>query len=157
MMNILGNRKALKLFGLSVIIVFILGCGEDEVKKPSDISNPCPGTPTVTDVDGNEYNTVLIGNQCWMKETLKKGTMINSEDEMEDNSIIEKYCYDNNPINCETNGALYQWNEIMQYSATEGTQGICPSGWHIPSIDEWEDLRNYIEGSESSGAKKLRS
>ena len=149
-------RKMLTLFGL--LLFLIAACNKDnEEEKPSGISTPCPETPTVTDLDGNVYNTVLIGNQCWMKEILKTGTMINSEDEMEDNNVIEKYCYDNNPINCETYGGLYQWNEIMQYKTTEGIQGICPSGWHIPTHDDWMELLNYSDCSDQSGAKKLRS
>ncbi len=96
----------------------------------------CP--PTVT-YAGKTYNTVLIGNQCWLKENLNVGTMVNSTtqaDSQRNNGIIEKYCYDNNPANCETYGGLYQWNEAMQYSKTPGAQGICPPGWHIPTLEE---------------------
>jgi len=96
---------------------------------------PCPGLPTVT-YEGKTYNTVLIGEQCWLRENLDVGTMIDSTQNQTDNSIIEKYCYNDNPSNCTIYGALYQWNEAMQYSTTPGTQGICPSGWHIPTDTE---------------------
>ena len=68
-----------------------------------------------------------------MKENLNVGTLINGDVEQTNNSIIEKYCYDNDTANCTTYGGLYQWNEAMQYVTTPGTKGICPDGWHIPT------------------------
>ncbi len=111
--------------------------------------NPCPGTPTVTDADGNVYNTVQIGSQCWMRENLRVGTTIEGSMNMTDNNIIEKYCYDDDPSNCEVFGGLYQWNEIMNYSEVEGTQGICPSGWHIPSDQDWKYLEMHLGMSQA--------
>jgi uncharacterized protein (TIGR02145 family) len=63
---------------------------------------------------------------------------------MTDNATIEKYCYDNNPANCTTYGGLYQWDEAMQYSTTEGAQGISPNGFHIPKEVELYTLENYL-------------
>jgi uncharacterized protein (TIGR02145 family) len=105
---------------------------------------PCPGTPTVT-YEGQVYNTVLIGTQCWLKENLNVGTMIPGSQEMEDNVVIEKYCYDNDPANCDTYGGLYQWYEMMQYTTQQGTQGICPMGWHIPTDDELKILEGTVD------------
>jgi len=105
---------------------------------------PCPGIPTVT-YEGQVYNTVLIGSQCWFKENLNVGTMINGSENMSDDGVIEKYCYDNDPANCEAYGGLYQWNEMMEYSTTAGTQGICPSGWHLPTDDEWKILEGTVD------------
>jgi hypothetical protein len=68
---------------------------------------PCPTTPVVA-YEGQTYNTVQIGNQCWFKENLNVGTMIPGDQEMTDNGIIEKYCYDNDPANCAIFGGLYQ-------------------------------------------------
>jgi len=48
--------------------------------------------------------------------------------------------------NCATYGGLYQWNEAMQYSITPGTQGICPSGWHIPTFSEFQTLVTAVDG-----------
>ncbi|HSW54316.1 MAG TPA: FISUMP domain-containing protein [Ignavibacteriaceae bacterium] len=96
---------------------------------------------------GKDYNTVLIGNQCWLKENLDVGTMINSTIHSTNDSIIEKYCYGNNPANCDTYGGLYQWNEAMQYVQTEGAQGICPEGWHIPTEVEFNDLYSVVGGN----------
>jgi len=105
---------------------------------------PCPGIPTVTDIDGNIYNTVLIGTQCWMKENLKVGTRINGAEQMTDNGIIEKYCYDDDPANCGVYGGLYQYSEMMQYSTN--LQGICPEGWHLPGdTEEWCILETFLD------------
>ena len=114
---------------------------------------PCPGTPTVTDADGNVYNTVQIGGQCWMKENLRVGTRIDGSQEMTNNSTIEKYCYDNDPANCDIYGGLYQWNEMMQYTTQEGVQGICPSGWHLPTDGEWTIVTDYLGGENVAGEK----
>jgi len=108
--------------------------------------NPCPGVETVP-YAGKTYNTVQIGDQCWLKENLNVGTKINSDslsDNQTDNGIIEKYCYDNDESNCATYGGLYQWDEAMQYTTQEGTIGICPSGWHIPTLAEFEALEDYV-------------
>ncbi len=86
-----------------------------------------------------------------MAENLNVGAMINSitggtysNGEQTDNGTIEKYCYDDNTNNCNTYGGLYQWNEMMQYVTTEGTQGICPPGWHIPTEAEWQILEMHL-------------
>jgi len=61
------------------------------------------------------------------------------------NGSIEKYCYNNISGNCDTYGGLYEWNEMMQYTTTEGVQGICPDGWHIPTNVEWCLLEQYLD------------
>ena len=104
---------------------------------------------------GQIYNTVSIGTQTWLKENLNVGTMIisngsNTNQQQTDNSIIEKYCYNNNANNCNTYGALYEWNEAMQYVTTEGTQGICPSGWHIPTEVEYQTLKAAVSNSSNA-------
>ena len=111
------------------------------------------GTVLIDERDGKSYNTVLIGTQCWMAENLKTGSIISSggsSDNQINNSVIEKFCYDNGPASCNDDGGLYQWNEAMQYSTTEGAQGICPSGWHIPTDDEWKTLEMYLSMSQLS-------
>ena len=64
---------------------------------------------------GKTYNTVQIGTQCWLRENLDVGTMVLGAQTKPTTSTIEKYCYNNNPVNCATYGGLYQWNEAMQY------------------------------------------
>jgi uncharacterized protein (TIGR02145 family) len=106
---------------------------------------PCPGIETVT-YGEQVYHTVLIGEQCWLKENLNVGKKISSNNPMSDDGEIEKYCYGNIDANCDTYGALYQWREAMLYSVTEGARGICPEGWHIPTNVEW----NTLEGTTDS-------
>lgn len=98
---------------------------------------PCPGTLTVT-YEGQVYNTIQIFSQCWLKENLNVGTMIQGDLNMTDNGIFEKYCYYNESDSCAKYGGLYQWDEMMQYTIQQGTQGICPPGWHLPTDVEWE-------------------
>ena len=95
------------------------------------------GTSTAKDIDGNIYNTVQIGEQCWMKENLK--VTKNPEGEK-----ITRYCYDDDESICETDGGLYDWNTAMNGSTEEGAQGICSDGWHIPKDLEWHILENYL-------------
>ena len=77
----------------------------------------CEGISSVN-YQGQTYYTVEIGDQCWFKENLNYQTG-------------NSWCYDNNPANCDTYGRLYDW---------ESSQGVCPSGWHLPSDNEWKEL-----------------
>lgn len=101
---------------------------------------------------GRSYNTILIGSQCWMAENLDVGEMINNTDLSSDNGILEKYCYGNAPGNCSKLGALYRWDELMQYDTNRYNQGICPEGWHLPNTDEWDTLVNHYGGQSLAGA-----
>jgi len=95
--------------------------------------------------DGQQYPTVQIGTQCWMAKNLNVGTMVNGNLNQTNNSTIEKYCYNNDVNNCNTYGGLYQWDEAMGYTTTAGTQGICPTGWHLPTDAEWCTLTTFLD------------
>lgn len=114
------------------------------------IGDPCPRLPTV-EYEGKTYNTVQIGDQCWLKENLNVGVIIHTDSVMADNDILERYCYDNLEAYCEEYGGLYQWNEMMQYSDIEGGRGICPEGWHIPSQEEWNILEGTVDSFYEAG------
>lgn len=105
---------------------------------------PCLGTPTV-EYEGQVYNTIQIFSQCWLKENLNVGNMIPGEQDMTDNEIIEKYCYNNINDSCVKYGGLYQWDEMMQYSVQLGAQGICPPGWHVPTDEEFKVLEGAVD------------
>ncbi len=111
------------------------------------------GNPFIDARDGQSYNTVLIGAQCWMAEDLNIGTMVPATTEMTNNLIIEKYCYTNNTANCDVYGGLYQWDEMMQYLTTPGVQGLCPADWHLPADSEWTTLTDFLGGSSVAGGK----
>ncbi|PIE87938.1 MAG: hypothetical protein CSA04_04475 [Bacteroidetes bacterium] len=127
---------------------------------------PCPGMPTVTDVDGNDYNTVFIGGQCWMRENLKVTHYPNGDAiphitgseawyALADNNTDDAYCYYNNNLNGEY-GALYTYaaaiGDNWERDNTEG-QGICPEGWHLPTDGEWTTLIGYLGGEGVAGGK----
>lgn len=95
--------------------------------------------------DNRSYSTVQIGEQCWMAENLNAGTRINTTQEPADNGVIEKYCYQDNEDNCDIYGGLYKWDELMGYTTAEGSQGICPEGWHVPSDAEWCELEQEVD------------
>jgi len=99
----------------------------------------------ITDVrDGKQYQTVQIGTQCWMAQNINIGTRIDGLTNQTQNGTIEKYCYGNDEANCTTHGGLYQWDEMMDYSTTPGTQGICPPGWHVPTDPEMSLLSGFV-------------
>ena len=124
--------------------------------NPSDVDGqPCIGIPTVTDIDGNIYNTVKYGNQCWMKENLRTtryadGTLIPSG--IENNSNTDPYFYDyiSSGIPLTERGYLYNWPAAMHgmnssNAIPSGVQGVCPNGWHLPSMEEYARLIDYLE------------
>lgn len=107
--------------------------------------------------EGQTYATVIIGEQCWMAENLNVGIAIIGSNEQTNNTLIEKYCYNNEEDSCDIYGGLYQWAEMVQYlnGATNTTswdpvptghvQGICPPGWHIPTDEEWKILEGHVD------------
>jgi uncharacterized protein (TIGR02145 family) len=111
---------------------------------------PCPGTPTIT-YEGQVYNTIQIFSQCWLRENLNIGKMISGTEDQQNNDTIEKYCYNNELDSCTKYGGLYQWDEVMQYSIVASSQGICPSGWHIPSDKEWKVLEGSVDSQYGIG------
>lgn len=121
--------------------------------------NPCPGMPTITDIDGNTYNTVQIGSQCWMADNLKTTTYHNgvpipkiSNDNDWSNLTTGAYVWYGNNIDWKgLYGALYNWY------ATIDANELCPTGWHVPTNDEWTQLTYYIGGVGSPHGNELKS
>jgi uncharacterized protein (TIGR02145 family) len=113
------------------------------------------GTSTVSDVDGNAYNTVSIGTQCWTKENLKvtkynDGTDIPLDvsggsggdgvgETWSGLSTGARTVIDNNNINIGTYGYLYNWFTVSD------SRGLCPNGWHVSTISDWYKLANFID------------
>jgi len=96
------------------------------------------------------YKTKQIGSQLWMAENL-------------DYNVEGSKCYNDDTANCTTYGRLYSWATAMGIDAKYNSelwggsdvkhQGICPTGWHIPSYAEWITLVNYAGGDETAGTK----
>ena len=114
---------------------------------------PCPNAATVTDYDGNVYNTVLIGQQCWMKENLRTTRYANGNSIALGSGTSTETAYRYYPANSSATvsiyGYLYNWMAVMgNYTSSSanpsGVQGICPDDWHVPSDAEWTQLTNYV-------------
>jgi len=108
-----------------------------------------PPTGTVTDYDGNVYETIEIGTQTWMKENLRSLHYA-------DGSTIEGvYAYEDNESNVADYGRLYIWDAVMGIgkSVSEKAQGVCPDGWHVPSKVETEILDDFLGGHMVAGGK----
>ena len=96
--------------------------------------------------ESQPYHSVLIGTQYWLKENLNVGTWIDGSQNQTDHNNISKYCPDNNPDYCATYGGLYQWNQAMQFVTVNGAKGICPPGWHIPTLNDLNTLATTVSG-----------
>lgn len=115
--------------------------------------NPCPNVAVVTDIDNNVYNTVQIGQQCWMRENLRTTRYADGNEIPLSNSIgynvAYRYYPNNDSSNVFTYGYLYNGYAVMYSSSPDdssGTvQGICPTGWHVPSSADWTQLTNYVQ------------
>lgn len=100
---------------------------------------PCPLTNTISD-GTNSYPTVVIGKQCWMAQNLRTTAGLDYRDDY--------FHVNNNENNDEEYGLLYTWYATTHSQAQDGehpmVKGICPEGWHIPSIAEWNTMTSYI-------------
>ncbi len=142
------------IFALSFLLALgLFSCKKDE------------GPETVTDVDGNVYKTVKIGDQIWMAENLrvthyKDGSPIPY---VSDNTIwsglnTPAYCWYNNDeaSNKNTYGALYNWFTVNAKGA-DNIPKLAPEGWHIPSDAEWQILADYLGNSDGGQLKETGS
>ncbi len=116
------------------------------------VSNPCGGITQVS-WQGYNYSVVGIGTQCWLAENLRathNGCLSNTWNE----SAPLNACATHGPNEGGSQGSymdglssgmvLYQWGAAMNGSTTEGAQGLCPTGWHIPTDAEWTILTNFV-------------
>jgi len=109
--------------------------------------NPACGMSMVDYRDNITYPTANFNGKCWMTQNLRYGTSLAASTPQSDNCSVEKYCLTTD-LNCTTYGGLYQWDELIQYGVTAGPayQGVCPPGWHVPTMAEWQDLIDYVAG-----------
>lgn len=136
MITVYPNYKLALTFSITIMIVIVIITSV----YGQDI------TGTVTDIDGNVYKTVKIGDQWWMAENLKVTHYTNSDviPNVTDNSTwinlkTGAYCnYDNNEANVATYGRLYNWY------AVNDDRIIAPAGWHVPTSAEWQTLLDYL-------------
>jgi uncharacterized protein (TIGR02145 family) len=120
----------------------------------SNLTSCTGGLTAVSDIDGNTYPVVQIGSQCWMAENLRttkfnNGTVIPNVMGNLDwvNVNAPAWCnINNNPLNDTIYGKLYNW-------FTVSAANVCPTGWHVPTDDEWTVLTDYLGGELIAGGK----
>ena len=109
----------------------------------------------VTDIDGNQYSTVIIGNQEWMAENLNTTKYANVDiiEHTTDNTYwaftpVGMWRHYNDSVEHElTYGKWYNWYSVID------PRNICPSGWHVPFTNEWDSLAIYLGGAQIAGGK----
>ncbi len=134
-------------------------------------------TTILTDIEGNEYNIIKIGTQIWMTENIKvthydnsgtlgaaipndpgNGAGVFTASEwvaLSSDATSKAYCYYNDNANNEkdTYGALYTYAAATNGDTDGTTQGLCPTGWHLPNNTEWTTLTDFLGGSNVAGSK----
>ena len=146
------NRLLISLLLIGLVLIITNSCMKDDANKDDSLT-----FGTLTDIDGNIYKTITIGNQTWMAENLKTtkysdGTLIGttspaSLDIFDENFPKYQWVYNGTESNVSTYGRMYTW-----YALTSSCN-ICPSDWHIPTDSEWESLIDYLGGYEVAGSK----
>ncbi len=138
-----------------VLILTTNSCKHDDGNNNENPPIVLPNCGTVTDIDGNVYNTITIGTQCWMKENLKvthyrNGSSIPNvtDSVLWGNLTTGAYCIYNNEVNNSTTyGRLYNWYAVAD------SRNIAPSGWHVPTNGEWQILIDYLGDKPLAGGK----
>lgn len=113
----------------------------------------------VDERDGQRYAYATVEHLTVMVQNLNYGKPIpgGNKENQSDDSVVEKFCYNDDSISCAHYGGLYQWHEAMGLpvkcmTSNEGEcavdslvdrRGICPEGWHIPSLKDWGKMVNY--------------
>jgi uncharacterized protein (TIGR02145 family) len=147
-----------KAASLGVVLVMMSALSADAGENVSSPKGKIVAD-TVVDIDGNKYETVIIGAHTWMAENLKvthyrDGGSIPcvSDDTWWSALTGGAYCwYDDDPANKDTYGALYNFNAISD------SCGLCPEGWHVPSESEWLELVAHLGGEIVAGGKMKES
>jgi uncharacterized protein (TIGR02145 family)/prepilin-type N-terminal cleavage/methylation domain-containing protein len=125
--------------------ITVIATFEEEVPEEcSSVSHSC-GNPCM--YEGQEYQTVEVGTQCWFADNLNVGTRISILTNQNDTNNVEKYCFNDNESNCDIYGGLYQYNQASNYLPGLGAQGICPAGWYIPTSADITTLTGYLSGN----------
>lgn len=133
-------------------------------------------------VGDQTYHAVKVGDQCWLDQNVNLGQRLNynNANNMTDDSLLSKWCFQNNEINptpndpaaggCDTDGALYTWAKAMYlpdscnssavdscaasaYLTNGRRQGACPYGWHLPNDQEFTYMANYTTSTAVDSGK----
>jgi len=96
--------------------------------------------------DGQVYPVIRLGSNWWMGRNLNIGQPVDPSAGLSDNGIVEKYVYPADDPG-SLNGGLYTWAEMMGYSENEGSRGICPPDWHIPTDSDWRNMLSVFRAA----------
>ncbi|MBK7965372.1 MAG: fibrobacter succinogenes major paralogous domain-containing protein [Bacteroidetes bacterium] len=137
------------LLGLCLLIVS--SCQKDNQSNLSQSSATCPPGTFVTDIDGNSYDVVSIGNQCWTKENLKTSRFNNGDviaagldsNAWENTSLPAYKMYNDSAKYDSLFGKLYNYYTIVD------NRGLCPTGWRPATINDWSELIQFLDPSSS--------
>ncbi|MBL7137627.1 MAG: hypothetical protein ISS17_02495 [Bacteroidales bacterium] len=134
----------------------LYNCSNNSIRSITVVNAPSfTCGDSMTDIRDNQvYPTVQIGSQCWMAANLSYGLEIPDTIPQRDNCIPEKY---SRPSSFVPRPSFYQWDELMRYEDTEGIQGLCPPGWHVPSEPDWNQLFAVYQGNAFAGRPLLYS
>ena len=122
-----------------------------EVKNFTTLPFTCGST--LTDIDGNEYATLLLGSQCWMKQNLRTTRYADGEtiilDDNTGTNLPRRYAPGSETESVlNAYGYLYNWAAATRSTSSSanpsGVQGVCPNGWHMPSDAEWTQLTSFV-------------
>jgi uncharacterized protein (TIGR02145 family) len=99
--------------------------------------------------DGATYRTIAIAGVTWMADNLNYGTRIDAVDPQTDDGLVQRYCYGDTEAGCDQYGGYYARGEAIDWGdiTVESVQGICPPGWHVPSVSEFEALFAAVPSS----------
>lgn len=145
------------LLFLSAVIIATVACDKDtdtdDDKKPTDPNKPEVGT--VADIQGRVYQTVKIGTQWWMSQNLNT-TMYKNSQAVTNGNDASTWNSATEGLYCEFNGDSAnapKYGRLYNYNAAVNPAGICPAGWHLPTIEEWETMINHLGGILVAGGK----
>ena len=130
-----------------LILLLAVSCSKDD-DQANDTNSGCGGGPsTVADIDGNVYNLISIGSQCWMKENLRVSKYRNGDSipNHRDDSTLQE----------NTQGSFSPYENFSPHSAVYGNlyngyavadpRGLCPAGWHVPTEADWTALVKTLD------------
>jgi uncharacterized protein (TIGR02145 family) len=131
----------------------------------SSVSAYCKNNPDkcgqfYDDRDLQEYPWVKVGDQIWMSKNLNYGPYTIAGSSLND-AAVDKFCSNNDSLNCESEGGFYNWSDLMGLAATcEGMnceltsrKGLCPTGFHVPSYTEWNTFLSAVALLNGNGSQ----